>query len=190
MIVTVDLWVQQHLPSHSQVFVQREIYIRKWPFKLSSTLTITGGHIAALIRLHKEQGQRERRRAFTPTPSPPSSFFFLLLFQLSRWTRAETLATRATEVWWNQCSKINCKTAKWALLVQEYHLRNVTYLVVVTNINGISVVNSCNPFHCWVVTATTVVTFNINKLVWSTIGRTAPITASVRDKKMHHAHVS
>ena len=86
MIVTVDLWVQQHLPSHSQVFVQREIYIRKWPFKLSSTLTITGGHIAALIRLHKEH------------PTLPPSFLFLPLFQLSRRTRAETLATRATEV--------------------------------------------------------------------------------------------
>ena len=47
VIVTVDLWVQHHLPNPSPVFVEREN--KKVACQtLSSTLTITGAHTATL----------------------------------------------------------------------------------------------------------------------------------------------
>lgn len=54
VIVTVGLWVQHHLPNPSPVFVKREN--KKVAFQTqSSTLTITGAHIATLIRLHNKR---------------------------------------------------------------------------------------------------------------------------------------
>ena len=54
VIVTVGLWVQHHLPNPSPVFVKREN--KKVAFQTqSSTLTITGAHIATLIRLNNKR---------------------------------------------------------------------------------------------------------------------------------------
>lgn len=57
----------------------------------------------------------------------------------------------------------------------------LTYFVVIADKNSFSVVNVSNPLKCWVITTAAVVTFNINKLVWSRIWMTAWITTSARE---------